>query len=97
MNWYVKRVDSLAKAESEEMICKAMLSAVGDPNAAVYSHVDKERREVVFHFTPSAQFVAEAEGATPCDKPPRHQLVHLVFGDKELLDRLYDEGDTSLR
>ena len=50
-------------------------------DAAIFSHYDLESNVVTVYFTPTAEFLAVAFGATPCEKPVPTGDFALIVGD----------------
>ena len=50
-------------------------------DAAVFSRNDLEANMVTVYFTPSAELLAVAFGATPCEKPSPTDYFALIVGD----------------
>ena len=50
-------------------------------DAAVFSYYDVEADEVTVYFSPSAELLARAFDATPCDKPTPAERFGLLAGD----------------
>ena len=55
-------------------------------DAAVFSRYDLETNVVTVYFTPSAELLALAFGATPCEKPVPTGDFALIVGDVRAWD-----------
>ena len=74
--------DSISAAPSIEKIRAAsppVFLAAGKPeDFGVFTHHDLRSGIMTIYFSPSASVLAEAFGATPCEKPSVERLVFLV-------------------
>ena len=55
-------------------------------DAAVFSRYDLKANEVTVYFTPSAELLAVAFGATPCEQPVPADGFALIVGDASAWD-----------
>lgn len=55
-------------------------------DAAVFSRYDLKANVVTVYFTPSAELLAKAFGATPCEQPVPSDGFALIVGDARAWD-----------
>jgi hypothetical protein len=80
--------------EIEEAFRPAFAKAGSPPEMAVFTRPESEGRlhcEVIAYFSPTAQKVAEAFDAVPCEKPTRTGL-DLLAGSEKSWSALFDKS-----
>jgi len=85
-SWYSKDLgDGVAAFGPTTKIQEAFLelakNGVYSHDLAVFSRYDLRKNVVTVYFTPSAQLLAEAFDATPCEKPVPEEGFALIVGD----------------
>jgi len=85
--WHSKAVgDGVAAFQPAMQLHQAFLTMAttsgGVPaNAAVFSHYDLHANVVTWYFSPEAESLGKAFGATPCEKPTPSKGFGLLVGD----------------
>ena len=85
-SWYSKDLGDGVAAfgptrKMQEAFIELAKAGVYSHDLAVFSRYDLRRNVVTVYFTPSAQLLAEAFDATPCEKPVPEKGFSLIVGD----------------
>ena len=85
-SWYSKELGDGVEAYKPTMkIMEAFLSLAKaghySPDAAVFSRYDLVTNVVTIYFSPSAELLAQAFVAVPCEKPIPRGDLGLIVGD----------------
>ena len=85
-SWHSKELGNDVEAyKLDTKIQEAYLTLVQaghySSDAAVFSRNDLETNVITFYFTPSAELLAKAFGAVPCEKPIPKEGFGLIVGD----------------
>jgi|GEM_PF-1892860 len=92
--WYYMYIEDSVKAfarlkEIREQLFKLMATS-GDRKVAIFSKYDKDTGGVHYYFSPSSREVALAHRAIPCEQPSRQQAGSLLFGDQDMVEKLFE-------
>lgn len=82
--------EALVKSrEYMDTMAKFVLSRRDKMDVALFSKVGYDG-EMHYYFSPQAESIAAAFGASACERPTRAELGKLLFGiDSAVVDRLY--------
>jgi DhnA family fructose-bisphosphate aldolase class Ia len=86
MTWFSKNVgDGVAAFGPTHRVTAAFVALAGDhsvsADAAIFSRYDVPTNVVTLYFSPTADIMATAFGATPCTKPNPDRDLALLVGD----------------
>ena len=95
-NWHSKELGNGVEAyKLDTKIQEAYLTFVQagqySPDVAVFSRNDLETNMITFYFTPSAELLAKAFAAVPCEKPIPKEGFGLIVGDVRVWEVYFPE------
>ncbi len=95
-SWHSKKLgDGVEAFRPTEEVQKAFLtlSMAGQSSfdTAVFSQYDSETNVITIYFTPSAELLARAFGAIPCEKPIPEEGFGLMVGDDRAREAQFPE------
>ena len=95
-SWHSKELGDGVEAfrptgELQEAFLTLSMAGQSSFDTAVFSQYDSETNVITIYFTPSAELLAKAFGAVPCEKPIPEEGFGLIVGDARALEAHFPE------